>query len=109
MEIEPQKPQEPTQQGLLPGIDPNELHGAVDRVMGQESLPPVEGVETQPVSPYDDPELLEKAAGNKRYLDRLVGVKITERMLAESPEDLGLQATSLMMQQALKDFEANEL
>lgn len=56
------------------------------------------------VSPYADGELIAQAAGDPRYLDRLVGLRIAKDMLAEAPYDPGLQKNLTRMEEALGVF-----
>lgn len=56
-------------------------------------------------SPYQDPELIEQAAGDRQYLDRLVALRIAEHALSEDPKNPSFQAVYAVMKEEVERFE----
>jgi hypothetical protein len=59
-------------------------------------------------NPYEDPELLEQAGGDKKLLDWLVGLKNTQELLAERPDDPVLQASFEAMQKTIDEYRSQK-
>jgi hypothetical protein len=56
-------------------------------------------------SPYNNPDLIERAGGDKMLLDRLVGLDITRQLLEENPADLGIFAAYQTMLEVVEKYE----
>lgn len=59
----------------------------------------------QPHTPYEDPELIEQAGGDRLLLDRLVAVRITGEMVAADPANESLQRAFETMQEELRNYQ----
>lgn len=61
--------------------------------------------EGEPVSPYEDPELLARAGGDDDYLRRLVGQYQAKRKLDDEPDNPVYQMMHEQMSAEVEDYE----
>lgn len=64
-----------------------------------------ERIPQEPVTPFQDPALIERAGGDRNLLNRLAGLAMARQQLAENPDDPGARRYVDDMQTALDDYE----